>query len=122
MIKEIVNQQDVKCIGGFTATYADPIMAHVDPGQLHKNDIVVVIKSDNTMWAAIADAQLNENNITWIEINRDNIKKKTSPIMKKACYFEIKKGELYGTYVISEDLILNEQFHDEKSYLDFMAG
>jgi hypothetical protein len=122
LIKEIVNQQNVKCIGGFTASYADPIMAHVDPGQLHKNDIVVVIKSDNTMWAAIADAKLNQNNITWIEIKRDNIKKKTSPIMKKACYFEIKKGELYGTYVISEDLISNEQFHDEKSYLDFMEG
>jgi len=26
------------------------------------------------------------------------------------------------TYVISEDLISNEQFHDEKSYLDFLTG
>jgi hypothetical protein len=42
--------------------------------------------------------------------------------MKKACYFEIKKGELYGTYVISEDLLSNEHFHDEKSYLDFIIG
>lgn len=122
MIRGAVNQRNLECIGGFTATYADAIMAHINPGQLHKNDILVVIKSDMTMWASKADAQLNQNNINWIEITRDNIKKKTSIIMKKACYFEIIKGELFGTYVISEDLISNEQFHDEKSYLDFLAG
>jgi hypothetical protein len=122
MIKEIINQQDVEYIGGFIASYADAIMAHVNPGQLHKNDIVVVIKSDKTMWASRAAAQQNPNNINWIEIIRDDIKKRTSPIMKKTCYFEIKKGELFGTYVISEDIISNEQFHDEKSYLDFIVG
>jgi hypothetical protein len=74
------------------------------------------------MWAAKADAQLNPNNINWTEITRNNIKRIKSPIMKKACYLEIKKGELFGTYVISEDLILNKQFYDEKSYLDFILG
>jgi hypothetical protein len=75
MIKKIINQQEVEYIGGFTAAYADAIMAHVNPGQLHKSDIVVVIKSDKTMWAAKADAQLNQNNINWTEFTRDNIKK-----------------------------------------------
>jgi hypothetical protein len=122
MIKEIVNQQDFGCIDGFTASYADAIMAHVNPEKLHKNDIVVIIKGDKTMWAAKADEQINQKYINWIEIIRDNIKKKKSPIMKKTCYFEIKKGELYGTYVITEYLISIENFYDEKSYHDFLVG
>jgi hypothetical protein len=123
MIKEIINQQNVECIGGFTAIYADAIIAHINPGQLHKNDIVLIIKSDKTMWATKGVQQdINQNNIIWLEITRDNIKKKTSPIMKKTCYFEIKKGDLYGTYVISEDLLSNEHFYDDKSYLDFIVG
>jgi hypothetical protein len=122
MITEIINQQNVECIGGFIATYADAIMAHINPSKLHKNDIVLIIKNDKTMWATkVVQQDINQNNIVWLEITRDNIKKKTSPIMKKTCYFEIKKGDLYGTYVISEDLISNEYFDDDKSYLDFMV-
>ncbi|MBY0598753.1 hypothetical protein [Bacillus bingmayongensis] len=123
MIKEIINQQNVECIGGFIAQYADAIIAHVNPGKLHQNNIVIIIKSDKTIWATkVIQQDKNQNNINWVEITRENIKKKTSPIMRKACYFEIKKGDLFGTYVISEDLILNEQFGDNKSYLDFMVG
>jgi hypothetical protein len=122
MTKEMVNRQDLECVGGFTAAFADAIMAHINPGRLYKYDIVVIIKSDKTMWASKMDAQINQNNFNWIEIKRDNIKKKASPIAKKTCYFDIKKDELYGTYVITEDLISNEKFYNEKSYLDFMVG
>jgi hypothetical protein len=86
---------------------------------VHKNDIVVIIKSDKTIWATNADYRDNNN---WIEITRDNIQKKTSPIMKKTCYFEIYTSELSGTYIITEDFISNEQFYNEKSYHDFIVG
>lgn len=97
-------------------------MAHLNTGKMYKNNIVIIIKSDETMWATkIMQYDINPNSIEWVEITRDNIKKKTSPIMKKTCFFEIKKGDLFGTYVISEDLILNDKFCDDKSYLDFMT-
>lgn len=123
MIKEFINRQNVECIGGFIATYADAIMAHINPGNLHKNDIVIIIKSDETMWASkVLQQDINQNNIDWIEITKDNINKKTSPITKKAYFFVIKKGDLFGTYVISDDLISNEQFFDVKSYFDFLTS
>jgi hypothetical protein len=119
MIKEMINQQNIDCIGGFTAAFADPIMAHIDPGQLYKNDIAVIINHDKTIWATKIAQQ---DNIEWVEISRDNINKKTSPIAKKNHFFEIKNGELYGTYLISEDFISNEHFNGNKSYLDFLLG
>ena len=98
-------------------------MAHINPGNLHKNDIVIIIKSDETIWATkVIQQDVIQNSTEWLEITRDNIKRKRSPILKKVCFFEIKKGNLYGTYIISEDLISNERFFDKKSYLDFMIG
>lgn len=122
MIKEVVKQQNIDCIGGFIAVYADAIMAHLNPSNLQKNDIVVIVKNDGTIWAKkTIQKDQNQNNSDWLEIPRENIKKKKSPILKKVCFFEIKKGDLFGTYVISDDLITNEHFSDEKSYLNNIA-
>jgi hypothetical protein len=118
MIKEFISRQKVECIGGFTAAYADPIMAHINPSELNKKDIYIIIKSDKTIWATMVDheAKVQQNN-QWIEIIRDDVKRRVSPIMPKMYYFEIKKGDLFGTYVISNDIISNESFCDSKSYL-----
>ncbi|MBS4537957.1 hypothetical protein GOQ27_05760 [Clostridium sp. D2Q-11] len=124
MIKEIISQENKECIGGFIAVYADAIMAHMNPSKMHKYDIAVVIKNDKTIWATRViqeDSNQVQENFEWINIVKDNIVRKSSPIMKKTCYFQIKKGELYGTYVISDDLILNEEFCSSKSYLDFIT-
>lgn len=116
MINEVVKQQNIDCIGGFIAVYADAIMAHLNPSNLQKNDIVVIVKNDGTIWA-----KKMIQNSDWLEIPRENIKKKKSPILKKVYFFEIKKGDLFGTYVISDDLITNEHFSDEKSYLNYIG-
>ncbi|MEH7495538.1 hypothetical protein [Neobacillus niacini] len=118
MIKEFISKQKVECIGGFTAVYADPIMAHVNPSELYKKDIFIIIKSDNTIWATIVDHEgKDQQNYQWIEIIRDDVKRRVSPIMPRTYYFEIKKGDLFGTYVISNDIISNESFSDSKTYL-----
>ncbi len=98
-------------------------MAHINPNEIHKKDIFVIIKSDKTIWATKVNQEGKaHHNIKWIEIIRDNVKKRTSPIMPKTCYFEIKKGDLFGTYVISSDLIFNESYSDSKSYLSVLIN
>lgn len=93
-------------------------MAHVNPSELHKKDIFIILKSDNTIWATIVDHEgKDQQNYQWIEIIRDDVKRKVSPIMPRTNYFEIKKGDLFGTYVISNDIISNESFSDSKTYL-----
>lgn len=42
--------------------------------------------------------------------------------MNNICYFKIEKGDLFGVYLISDELILNKQFSNDKSYLDFITG
>ncbi len=121
MIKEIISQQNIECIGGFIGIYAGAIMAHLNPGNLSKNNIVVIIKNDKTIWATKI-IQHEPNKIEWVKVAKDSIKKIKNPIMKRTRFFEIKSGELFGTYAISEDLILNEHFRDDKSYLNFMIG
>ncbi|WHY03335.1 hypothetical protein [Neobacillus sp. DY30] len=118
MIKEFLSREKVECIGGFTAVYADPIMAHINPTEIHKKDLFIIIKNDYTIWATIVKPEGTEQqNHQWIEIHRDDLKRRVSPIMPRTYYFEIKKGDLFGTYVISDDIISNESFSDRKSYL-----
>ncbi|NHM29007.1 hypothetical protein [Neobacillus terrae] len=123
MIKKFISQQKVECIGGFTAVYADPIMAHINPSVIHKKDIFIIIKRDKTIWATnVNQEDKDQQSNKWVEIIRDNVKRKTSPIMPKTHYFEIKKGDLFGTYVISNDLISNETFCDSNSYLSVLLN
>ncbi|WP_258535777.1 hypothetical protein [Bacillus sp. 03113] len=118
----MIDQQNIDCMGGFIATYADAIMAHINPSNLHKHDIAIIIKGDVTIWGKrVTKKDTNQNHDEWLEIARDTIKPQKSPILKEVCFFKIQKGNLYGTYIISEDFMRNEQFSDEQSYLDFIT-
>ncbi|MEC1525903.1 hypothetical protein P9D43_28295 [Neobacillus niacini] len=93
-------------------------MAHINPTEIHKKDLFIIIKSDHTIWATIVDHEgKDQQNNQWIEIIRDDLKRRVSPIMPRTYYFEITKGDLFGTYVISKDIISNESFCESKSYL-----
>ncbi|MEH7444174.1 hypothetical protein V7201_17820 [Bacillus sp. JJ1122] len=122
MIQEVVDRQQVDCIGGFIAAYADPIVAHMNPGHLQKRNIAILLKSDGTIWGKrITQEDTNQNDDNWIEIARDTIKPQKSPILKDVCFFNIQKGTFYGTYIVSEDFIRNAQFLNEQSYLRFIT-
>jgi hypothetical protein len=122
MIQEVIDRQHLDCAGGFIATYADPIMAHMNPGNLHKHNIAIIVKGDGTIWGKrVTQQDTYQNHFNWLEIARNTIKPQKSPILKELCFFTIKKGNLFGTYIISEDFIQNEQFSDEQSYLNFIT-
>ncbi|MGG0655351.1 hypothetical protein [Rummeliibacillus pycnus] len=121
MIQVVIGKENIDCMGGFIAKYADAIMAHINPSNLHKHDIAIIIKGDGTIFGKrVTQLDTNQNHDEWLEIARDTIKPQKSPILKEVCFFKIKKGNLYGTYIISEDFIKNEQFSDEQSYLNFI--
>lgn len=121
MIQTVIEQQNMECVGGFIAMYADPIMAHVNPNQLRKHDIAIIIKVDGTIWGKRVTPDTEQNQVEWLEIERSQVKLQKSPLLSKVCYFKIKKGNLFGTYIISEDFIRNEQFSNDQSYLDFIT-
>jgi len=116
MIHELLRASDATAIGGFIATCADPILAHVNPAQLTTKDLIVSIHKDHSIFAA--RIPLAEDAWNWIELSPENIKKQTSLLAPNTCYFGIKRGELHGTYLVSNDLIANEYFLNERDYLD----
>lgn len=123
MIQLVIDQQNVECMGGFIASYADAIMLHINPINLYKHDIAVIIKVDGTIWAKrVTEQNTNQIQVEWLEIAKDTIKPQKSPVLRKVCFFKIKEGSLYGTYIISEDFIKNELFSDEQSYLKFITN
>ncbi|WP_084288194.1 hypothetical protein [Paucisalibacillus globulus] len=87
MINEFLYQQKVEYIGAFIAPYADAITANINPSNLHKSDIAFIIKDDETIRATkVPQQDSNQRNINWIEITNDNIMKRTSLKMRKACF------------------------------------
>lgn len=111
MILEVIDRHHEDCVGGFIAAYADPIMAHMNPGNLQKHNIAIIVKGDGTIFGKrVTHQDTNQNHDEWLEIVRDTIKSQKSPILKEVCFFNIKKGNLYGTYIISEDIIRNKKF------------
>lgn len=119
-MNDILEAYGKKGLGSFIANYADPIIAHVNPMKLKDNNLLVVVNPDKTIAVTRLDSgELSNSELTTIPSG--NIKKKMSPLLKNICYFQIQKGEYHGTYIISENILKNDQFPDEKSYLKFIT-
>lgn len=120
MIQQFTNeQQSHDMIGGFIAKSADPILAHVNPSRLQEKDLVVLIQADQSIVVSFANQQDQTN---WTTLLREQIHQSKSLLAPKTCYFKIKHEEYTGTYLISPDLIVNDQFKSEKDYLEVLTS
>ncbi|WP_214861075.1 hypothetical protein [Exiguobacterium sp. s161] len=120
MIQQFIKeQQSHRTIGGFIAKSADPILAHVNPSRLQDNDLVLLIQADQSIIVSFANSQDQSD---WTQLSREQIHRSKSLLAHKTCYFKIKHGEYAGTYLISPDLIVNDQFKSEKDYLEVLSS
>ncbi|WP_214772382.1 hypothetical protein [Exiguobacterium sp. s39] len=118
MIQQFIKeQQSHDTIGGFIAKSVDPILAHVNPSRLQDNDLVLLIQADQSIVVSFANSQDQSD---WTPLSREQIHRSKSLLSLKTCYFKIKHGEYAGTYLISPDLIVNDQFKSEKDYLEVL--
>ncbi|WP_410502158.1 hypothetical protein RIF24_16200 [Exiguobacterium acetylicum] len=119
MIQQLINkQQSQTSIGGFVAKYADPILTHINPSRLQDKDIVLLIQADQSIVVSLANQQ---DQTDWTTLSREQIHQSKSLLAPKTCYFKIKHGEYAGTYLITPDLIVNEQFKNEMDYIKFIT-
>jgi len=120
MIQQFIKeQQSNSIIGGFIAKSADPILAHVNPSRLQEKDLVVLIQADQSIIVSFTNSQDQSD---WTPLSREQIHQSKSLLAPKTCYFKIKYGEYAGTYLISPDLIVNDQFKSEKDYLEVLTS
>jgi len=119
MIQQFIKeQQSHATIGGFIAKSVDPILAHVNPSRLQEKDLVVLIQANQSIVVSFAHQQ---DQTIWMTLSREQVHQSKSLLAPKTCYFKIKYGEYAGTYLISPDLIVNDQFKSEKDYLKVLA-
>lgn len=57
MIHELIRASDATAIGGFIATCADPILAHVNPAQLKTKNLIVSIHKDHSIFLRASPLQ-----------------------------------------------------------------
>lgn len=115
MIQQFIKeQQSHATIGGFIAKSVDPILAHVNPSRLQDNDLILLIQADQSIVVSFANSQDQSG---WTPLSREQIHQSKSLLAPKTCYFKITHGEYAGTYLISPDLIVNEQFKNEADYM-----
>ena len=120
MIQQFINEQQSKStIGGFIAKSADPILALVNPSRLQDKDLVLLIQDDQSIIVSLANQQDQTN---WTTLSQNQIHQSKSLLAPKTCYFKIKHGEYAGTYLISPDLLVNEQFKSETDYLQVLTS
>ena len=120
MIQQFIKeQQSHATIGGFIAKSVNPIFAHVNPSRLQDNDLVLLIQADQSIIVSFANSQDQSD---WTQLSREQIHRSKSLLAPKTCYFKIKHGEYAGTYLISPDLIVNDQFKSEKDYLEVLTS
>lgn len=115
----IKEQQSHRTIGGFIAKSVDPILTHVNPSRLQEKDLVVLIQADQSIVVSFAHQQDQAN---WTTLSREQVHQSKSLLAPKICYFKITHGEYAGTYLISPDLIVNEQFKNEINYLQVLTS
>lgn len=120
MIQQFIKeQQSHSIIGGFIAKSADPILAHVNPSRLQEKDLVVLIQADQSIIVSFTNSQDQSD---WTPLSREQIHQSKSLLAPKTCYFKFTHGEYAGTYLISPDLIVNDQFKSEKDYLEVLTS
>ena len=120
MIQQSINEkQSHDTIGGFIAKSADPILAHVNPSRLKEKNLVVLIQADQSIVVSFVNQQDQTN---WTTLSRQQIHQSKSLLAPKTCYFKITHSEYAGTYLISPDLIVNEQFKNETDYLQVLTS
>lgn len=120
MIQQFIKeQQSHPTIGGFIAKSVDPILAHVNPSRLQDNDLVLLIQADQSIVVSFANSQ---NQSDWTPLSREQIHQSKSLLASKTWYFKIKYGKYAGIYLISPDLIVNDQFKNEKDYLEVLTS
>ncbi len=106
MIQQFIKeQQSHNTIGGFIAKSVDPILTHVNPSRLQDSDLVLLIQADQSIVVSFANS---EDQSGWTP-SREQIHQSKSLLAPKTRYFKITHGEYAGTYLISPDLIVNDQ-------------
>ena len=126
MIEQFIKKSGASCIGGFIAYYNDMSLYAPDPMLMLSRAVAVLVRNDRSLLICPADLTLEENapeQAVFRTIGREQFaKRSTGALFAQGRYFSIRSGDLAGSYQISDDLVLNEQFPSPRAYRQFLLG
>ncbi len=124
MIEQLIAQSGVPCRGGFIAYYHDMSVYCPDPIRMCSRAIGVVICGDGRLLICPADLTRPDDvpeNPGFRRISRDLFgRRSTGALFATGCYFSIDSGELAGSYQISDDRIVCEEFPTARAYRRYL--
>ncbi len=124
MIEALMIRSGVACCGGFVAYYNDMSVYAPDPALPFSRAVGILVCSDHRLLICPVDLTKPEeipDRPAFVRISRSDFgSRSTGALFASGRYFSIRTGTLAGSYQISDDLIMNEDFPNARAYRRFL--
>ena len=124
MIEQFVSRCALQCRGGFIAYYNDMNVYAPDPMWMLSRAVVILIGAGGRLLISHADLTLEDRapeSAVFSAIDRELFaKRSTGALFAQGRYFSIRSGEFAGSYQISDDLLVNEEFPNHRAYRRYL--
>lgn len=124
MIDELIFRSGVPCRGGFIAFYNEMSLYCPDPARMFSAAVAILVCEDGRLLICPADLTKPDvipDHPAFRRISRAEFgSRSTGPLFAKGCYFSIRSGELCGSYQISDDLVVCDEFPNARAYRRYL--
>ena len=126
MIEQFIRRCGLPCRGGFIAYYNDMNVYAPDPMWMLSRAVAVLVCANGRLLISRADLTREEQtarDAVFSAIDRTLFaKRSTGALIGQGRYFSISDGEFAGSYQISDDLLLNDEFPAPRAYRRFLLS
>lgn len=124
MIDQLILRSGVICRGGFIAYYNEMSVYSPDPMAMFSRSIAILVSADGRL--LICPVDMTKPDVVpqtpgFRRISRGMFgTRSTGALFAQGRYFSIDSGELMGSYQISDDLVLCDEFPNPRAYRRYL--
>lgn len=124
MIDELIFRSGVSCRGGFIAYYNDMALYSPDPAEMFRRSVAILVCADGRLLICLADMTKPDvipEHPAFRRISRAEFGSRSfGALFAKGIYFSISTGELRGSYQISDDRVVCDEFPTARAYCRYL--
>lgn len=124
MIEALMIRSGVACCGGFVAYYNDMSVYAPDPALPFSRAVAILVCADRQLLICPIDMTKPEeipDRPPFVRISRSEFgARSTGALFASGRYFSIRSGPLTGSYQISDDMLINDDFPNARAYRRFL--
>ncbi len=124
MIEQLIFRSGVPCRGGFIAYYNEMSLYCPDPMAMFSRSIAILVCHDGRLLVCPVDMTKPDEvpeQPGFRRISRGEFGTRSfGALFAQGRYFSIRSGELMGSYQISDDLVVCDEFPNPKAYQRYL--